>query len=71
VSFKEKSSDLLFQDSFFPREVTTLRSGSASAIFLGWVKQPKRRVWVDDPRIWAYEYALFRLIVPLPAEDDT
>ncbi|MEK7783265.1 MAG: hypothetical protein AAB279_04995 [Candidatus Binatota bacterium] len=34
-------------------------------LFFGWVKGDPRRVWVDDAQIQAYNYALFRVIIPL------
>lgn len=70
ISFKEKSRELLFHSSFFPRDSGVGRWGSGAAIFFGWVKDPRRRVWIEDQRIWAYDYALFRAIIPLPGEDD-
>jgi hypothetical protein len=70
ISFKEKSRELLFHSSFFPRDSGVGRWGSGAAIFFGWVKEPHRRVWIEDQRIWTYDYALFRTIMPLPGEDD-
>jgi hypothetical protein len=69
ISFKDKTRELLFHSSFFPRDA---RAGNLAnhALFFGWVKDPNRRVWVEDSRIWAYDYALFRVMVPLAAEDD-
>jgi hypothetical protein len=70
ISFKEKTRELLFHSSFFPRDSSAARWPSGSAIFFGWVKEPKRRVWIEDSRIWAYDYALFRTMIPLPGDDD-
>jgi hypothetical protein len=70
ISFKEKTRELLFHSSFFPRDSNAARWAGGAAIFFGWVKEPNRRVWIEDPRIWAYDYALFRTIIPLPGEDD-
>jgi hypothetical protein len=65
ITFKDKTRDILFHSSFFPRDGEAARRGSGAAIFLGWVKNPNRRIWVDDPRIWNYDYTLFRTIFPL------
>jgi hypothetical protein len=70
ISFKEKTRELLFHASFFPRDSAAARSGHGAAIFFGWVSEPNQRVRIEDPRIWAYNYALFRAIIPLPGEDD-
>ncbi|MGH7825356.1 MAG: hypothetical protein ACREQ7_09300 [Candidatus Binatia bacterium] len=70
ISFKEKTRELLFHASFFSRDSGAAPWRTGSAIFFGWVEEPSRRVWVKDPRIWTYDYALFRVIVPLPGEED-
>jgi hypothetical protein len=71
ITFKDRTRDVLFHSSFFPRDGEALRWSSGAAIFLAWVKDSNRRVWVDDPRIWAYNYTLFRTIFPLASGDDT
>jgi len=71
ITFKEKTRDILFHSSFFPRDGDAAHWGSGAVIFLGWVKERNRRVWVDDPRIWTYHYTLFRTIFPLAGAEDT
>ena len=70
ISFADKTRDILFQSSMFPRDGDPRWAGGAAMIFLGWVKDPESRVRIDDPRIQMQDYALFRLIVPLPGPDD-
>ncbi|HTN70923.1 MAG TPA: hypothetical protein VMO00_07515 [Methylomirabilota bacterium] len=70
ISFKDKTRDILFHSSFFPRDGDVTRWGSGAVIFLGWVKEQNRRVWVDDPRIWTYNYTLFRTVYLLASEED-
>jgi hypothetical protein len=70
VSFKDKTRDVLFHSSFFSRDGGSERWSSGAAVFVGWVKDPDRRLWVDDPRIRATDYTLFRAIVPLAGSED-
>jgi hypothetical protein len=69
VSFANKTRDILFQSSFFPREGES-RWSSGAAVFFAWVKDPAPRVRVDDPRIQVQDYALFRAMIPLNRGDD-
>jgi len=69
VSFGNKTRDILFQSSFFPREGDARWSGGA-AVFFAWIKDPAPRVRVDDPRIQVQDYALFRATIPLHREED-
>ena len=69
VSFANKTRDILFQSSFFPREGDS-RWSSGAAVFFAWVKDPAPRVRVDDPRIQVQDYALFRAMIPLNRGDD-
>jgi hypothetical protein len=72
ITFKDKTRDLLFHSSFFPRDGDAAQWSSGAVIFLGWVKEQNRRVWVDDAKIWTYQYTLFRTIFPLAGgEEDT
>jgi hypothetical protein len=71
ITFKDKTRDILFHSSFFPRDGDAAQWSSGAAIFLGWVKEQNRRVWVDDPKIWTYHYTLFRTIFPLAGAEDT
>jgi len=70
LSFNDKTRDILFHSSFFPRDGETSRWNTGTAIFFGWVKDSERRVNVDDPRIHARDYTLFRVIIPLPGPED-
>ncbi len=65
VTFNDKTRDVLFHASFFPRDGTALPRRGAAALFFGWVKDPEPRVEIGDPRIRVHNYALYRLIVPL------
>jgi hypothetical protein len=69
MTFADKTRDILFHSSMFPREGDT-RLMSGAAVFFGWVKDPEPRVRIDDPRIQAQDYALFRAIFPLPGEEE-
>jgi hypothetical protein len=65
LSFQDKTRDILFHSSFFPRDGEASRWTGGAAVFFGWVKEPERRVRVDDPQIRVHDYMLFRAIVPL------
>jgi hypothetical protein len=69
ITFPDKTRDILFHSSFFPRDADA-RWGSGAAVFFGWVKEPDRRVRIDDPRIQTHDYALFRKIIPLAQGED-
>jgi hypothetical protein len=69
MTFADKTRDILFHSSIFPRDGDA-RIMSGAAVFFGWVKDPEPRVRIDDPRIQAQDYALFRAIFPLPGEDE-
>jgi hypothetical protein len=69
ITFPDKTRDILFHSSFFPRDADS-RWGSGAAVFFGWVKEPQPRVRVDDPRIQTQDYALFRKIIPLGQGED-
>ena len=64
LSFADKTRDILFHSSFFPRDGEA-RWASGAAVFFAWVKEPEPRVRVDDRRIQTQDFALFRAIVPL------
>ena len=70
LSFNDKTRDILFHSSFFPRDSEASRWNTGAAIFFGWVKDSERRVSVDEPRIHAHDYTLFRAIIPLPGPED-
>jgi hypothetical protein len=70
ISFKDKTREILFHSSFFPRDDGSVRWSTGAAVFFGWVKDPDRRVSVDDQRIRNYDYTLFRTIFPLAGPED-
>jgi hypothetical protein len=70
IPFKDKTREILFHSSFFPRDEASTRWSAGAAIFFGWVKDPDRRVSVEDPRIRNYDYTLFRAIIPLAGPED-
>jgi hypothetical protein len=70
VTFNDKTRDVLFHTSFFARDGADAAWRSGAALFFGWIKDPERRIEIDDPRIRAHNYALFRLIVPIGGAED-
>ena len=69
ITMPDKTRDILLHSSFFPRDGDPRWAGGA-AVFFGWVKDPEPRVRVDDPRIQAQTYALFRAVIPLASGED-
>jgi len=69
IIFPDKTRDILFHSSYFPREAEA-RWASGAAVFFGWIKEPEPRVRIDDARIQTQDYALFRKIVPLAQGED-
>ncbi len=69
VTFPDKTRDILFHSSMFPRDGDAQWANGA-AVFFGWVKDAEPRVRVDDPRIQAQDYTLFRAIFPLTGGED-
>ena len=69
LRFPDKTRDILFHSSFFPRDGDA-RWTSGAAVFFGWVKEPEPRVRIDDPRIQRQDYALYRAIIPLARGED-
>jgi hypothetical protein len=68
VTFSDKTRDILFHSSFFPRDQA---AGWSGGVFFGWVKYPEPRVRGDDPNMQVQDYALYRALVPLaPGEDE-
>jgi hypothetical protein len=70
VTFNDKTRDILFHSSFFARDSADAAWRSGAALFFCWIKDPERRIEIDDPRIRVHSYALFRLIVPLGGAED-
>jgi len=69
MTFGDKTRDILFHSSIFPRDADP-RLGNGAAVFFGWVKDPEPRVRIDDPRIQTQDYALFRAVFPLVSGED-
>jgi hypothetical protein len=69
VRFPDKTRDILFHSSFFPRDGDA-RWASGAAVFFGWVKDFEPKVRLDDPRIQRQDYALYRAIIPLAQGED-
>ena len=70
IPFSDKTRSVLFHHSFFSRDAGSERWAGSAAVFFGWVRDPRRRLSVDDPRIRAIDYTLFRAIVPLSGSED-
>ncbi|MFQ5682301.1 MAG: hypothetical protein ACE5HC_03420 [Candidatus Binatia bacterium] len=70
IPFKDKVRKTIFQYSFFSEGADVPRWGGSDLLFFGWVKEPPRRIWVDDPRVVAYDHALFRAVISLDDEGD-
>ncbi len=70
MTFKEKARDILFHASFFPPDGAEAPWRRRAAVFFGWVRDPEPRVDIGDPRIRVHNYALYRAIVPLAAEEE-
>jgi hypothetical protein len=70
VKFNDKPRDALFQSAFFPQDGLRTAWRNGAALFFGWVKNPEQRFGVGDPRIRVQNYALYRMIVPLPAPEE-
>jgi hypothetical protein len=67
MSFAEKTRDILFHSSYFPRDQA---AGWSGGLFFGWVKNPEPRVRSDAPNVQAQDYALYRVMVPLAQGED-
>ena len=69
LKFSDKTREILFHSSFFPRNGEARWAGDA-AVFFGWLKNPQPRVLLNDARIQTQEYALFRATIPLNRGED-
>ena len=67
VPFTDKGRELLFRHSFFAQEDSWV---DGAALFFGWVKGEPARVSVEDSRILARDYTLFRAIIPLALDKE-
>jgi hypothetical protein len=70
MTFNDKTRDILFHASFFPRDGAEAPWRSGAALFFGWVRDPEPRVEIGDPRIRVHNYALYRVIVPLAGAEE-
>ncbi len=70
VTFADKTREILFHSSFFSHSNAAAPWSGSAAVFFGWVRDPERRVRIDDPRIRVHDYMLFRAIVPLGGAED-
>jgi hypothetical protein len=70
ISFNDKTRDILFHSSLFSTPDGAVTSTGDVAIFFGWVKDSEPRVWVDHAGMWAYDYTLFRTVLPLDTGED-
>ncbi|MSP38309.1 MAG: hypothetical protein EXR70_07450 [Deltaproteobacteria bacterium] len=69
LKFADKTREILFHSSFFPRDGEARWAGDG-ALFFGWLKNPRPRVQLHDPRIQTQDYALFRAAIPLNRGED-
>jgi len=69
ITFADKTRDILFHSSMFPRDGDPRWAGGA-AVFFGWVKDSQPHVRIDDPRIQAQDYTLYRAVFPLTSGED-
>jgi hypothetical protein len=70
VTFNDKTRDILFHSSFFPRDGADASWRGGAALFFGWIKDPESRVDLGDARIRVHNYALYRAIVPLAGAEE-
>jgi hypothetical protein len=70
ITFNDKTRDILFHSSFFPRDGAEAPWRGSAAVFFGWIRDPERRVEIGDARIRVHNYALYRMIVPLPGAEE-
>jgi hypothetical protein len=68
VTFSDKTREILFHSSFFPRDRAAV--WDSSGVFFGWVKNPEPRVYSDDANIQRQDFALYRARIPLASGDD-
>lgn len=69
ITFADKTRDILFHSSMFPRDGDPRWAGGA-AVFFGWVKDSQPHVRIDDARIQAQDYTLYRAVFPLTSGED-
>jgi hypothetical protein len=67
LSFKDKVREILLRASVLPEPQGRY---DGSLVFLGWVRDGKRRVSVAEPGVLALDYTLFRLAIPLQSGEE-
>jgi len=67
IHFSDPMRDLLVRHSFFSPDQRGL---GGAALFFGWVKGGPRGVSVEDGRVLAREFTLFRAVFPLGEEEE-
>ncbi|MCC7483554.1 MAG: hypothetical protein IT529_01070 [Burkholderiales bacterium] len=70
LAFRERAHDILFHDSFFPRDATGAAWRGRAAVFFCWIGNPRSRVEPGDPGILVRAHALYRAIVALPVPEE-
>ena len=70
MTFREKPHEILFNASFFPQDSADAPWRRRAALFFGWIRDPDPRLDIGDTRIKPQSYALYRVIVPLTAEEE-
>jgi hypothetical protein len=70
IPFKDRGRELLFHTSIFPRDQILARSGERAGFLIGWVQGDSRRVWVNDSRVVAHHYTMFRATLPIEDEEE-
>ncbi|MBI2358396.1 MAG: hypothetical protein HYV04_05750 [Deltaproteobacteria bacterium] len=70
IRFDNRLHEVLFRHSFFPDGQGLGRWSGDGALFFGWVREASPRVWTDDGHVLAYDYTLFRVIIPLDGGGD-
>ena len=70
MTFREKPHEILFNASFFPQDSVDAPWRRRAAMFFGWLRDADPRLDIGDPAIRPQNYALYRVIVPLAAEEE-
>lgn len=70
MTFREKPHEILFNASFFPQDSADAPWRKRAALFFGWIRDPDPRLDIGDARIRPQNHALYRVIVPLTAEEE-
>jgi hypothetical protein len=68
IRFNDPLGELLVRNSFFPSEQRSAWAGGA--LFFGWVRGAPRGIAVEDGRILARDFTLFRAVFPSGEEEE-